>query len=69
MRDFKKLPQTASLQAHWETPVTEQPSDTIYILDNATAYSTNPIMVAAGRYNAPYVGVGSPDFGTLYRAG
>ena len=69
MRNFKQVPQTASLQAMYEVPVPEQPSDSIVILDNATAYSTNPIMVAAGGYNAPYVGKGSPDFGTLYRAG
>lgn len=69
MRNFKKVPETASLQVQWEVPVDEQPSDTILIFDNATAYSTNPIMVAAGGYNAPYAGVGSPDYGTLYRAG
>jgi hypothetical protein len=68
VRNFGQVPQTANLQARWEVPVPEQPSDTILILDNATAYSTNPIMVAAPD-GAPYVGVGSPDFGTLYRAG
>lgn len=70
MRDFKKLPETANLQAQWEVPVPEQPSDTILILDNATAYSTNPILVGRGRGGgAPYLGIGSPDYGTLYRAG
>ena len=69
MRNFKKVPQTANLQAQYEVPYAEIPSDSILIFDNAAAYSMNPIMVAGGGYNAPYVGLGSPDYGTLYRAG
>ena len=70
MRNFKKVPQTANLQAQYEVPYAEIPSDSMLILDNAAAMSTNPILVSAGGPgHAPYVGLGSPDYGTLYRAG